>query len=53
LLFNFASEYAFRRVHESREGLKLNGTHQYLAYAVDFNVVGENMDIIKKTQKLY
>jgi hypothetical protein len=49
LLLNFALEYAIRKIHKSQVGLKLNGMHQLLAYADDVNLLGDNIDTIKKT----
>jgi hypothetical protein len=48
VLFNFAFKYAIRRVKDKLEGLGLNGTHQLLTYVDDVNIVGENIENIKK-----
>jgi hypothetical protein len=51
LLFNFALEYAIRKVQENQVGLKLNGTHQLLAYADDMSLLENNIDARKKNTK--
>jgi hypothetical protein len=48
LLFNFSLEYAISKVQENQLGLKLNGTHQFLAYADDVNLLGDSKDTIMK-----
>jgi hypothetical protein len=48
LLFNFALEYAIRKVRVNQDGVKLNGTHQLLVYADDVNILGRSVRNIKK-----
>jgi sorting nexin-29 len=48
LLFNFALEYAIKRVQVNQDGLTLNGTHQLLAYADDVNILGGSLHTVKK-----
>ena len=48
MLFNFALDYAIRRVQVNRDGLKLNGTHQLLAYADDVNILGGGIHTLKE-----
>ena len=48
LFFNFALEYAIRRVQVNQDGFKLNGTHQLLAYANDVNILGGSVHTVKE-----
>jgi hypothetical protein len=50
---SFILEYANKKVEEKHVGLKLNETRHLLVYAYDVNILGDNIDTIKKkTQKL-
>ena len=48
MLFNFALEYAIRRVQVNHDGLILNGTHQRQLYADDVSILDGSVGTIKK-----
>ena len=43
-----ALEYAIRRVQVYQEGLTFNGTHQFLVYGDNVNILGRNVHTVKK-----
>jgi hypothetical protein len=47
LLFDFALEYATRKLQENEVGLELNGTHQVLVYDDDIYLLDDSINIIK------
>ena len=48
LFFNYALEYAIRRIQVNQDGLKLNGTHKLLSYADDVNILAGSVFSVKK-----
>jgi hypothetical protein len=53
LFFNFALEYAIKRVQVNQDGLKLNGTNNLLAYVDDGNILrGSVHTVMEKSETL-
>jgi len=52
MLFNFALEYAIRRVQVNQDGLKLNGTHQLLVYGDDVNIPVGSIHTLKENAEV-
>ena len=53
MLFNFALEYAIRRVHVIQDGLKLNGTPQLLVNDNDVNILGGSVHTTKQNAEAF
>jgi hypothetical protein len=52
LILNFTLGYAIMKVQENQVELELNGTHHHLlVYSDDVNLLGKNINTIKKIHK--
>jgi hypothetical protein len=53
IIYKFAFEYAIRMVQDNQVGLKLNWTLQLVVYVDDVNLLGDNIDTIKKITEAF
>jgi hypothetical protein len=52
VLLNFAVEYTIRKVEDNQGGPELNGINQVFVYARSIDLLDENINAIKITQKI-
>jgi hypothetical protein len=52
LLFNFALDYAVRKVQENEFGLDLYGIHEVLIYTDDVNLLDVSVNTIKENSEI-
>jgi Reverse transcriptase (RNA-dependent DNA polymerase). len=52
LLYNFALEYAARKVQETNLDLNMNGTHQILAYTDGVNLIGDDIRTVERNTEV-
>jgi len=52
LLFNFPLVLAIKKVLLNQVGLKINGTHQFLVFADDVNILGGSALAIQKNREV-
>jgi len=48
LLLNFGLKSTTRKIQENQKAVELNGNHQPLLYADDVNILGENINTVRK-----
>jgi hypothetical protein len=53
LLSNFVLKYVLTKGQKNQMGLKLNGTYHQLVYADDVNLLGDNIDSIKRNTETF
>jgi hypothetical protein len=53
LLVNFVTKYAIKKVQESQVGLKLNETHERLAYVEYVNLLGDSTETLALVKRLF
>jgi hypothetical protein len=51
LFFNFALDFAIKRVQVHQHGFKLNGTHQLMAYADYVNILGGRVHTVRENSE--